>query len=177
MSTSPTAEARRCTVIGLGNPIMSDDGLGLRALARLGEVWELPPSVELVDGGTWGMRLLPTIEDAERLLLIDAINIDAAAGTPVVLGRAQLPRYLAMKVSPHQVDLGDVLTLAQFRGTLPDETVAIGLQPQCTDMGDALSPALEHRLDELVGTVVRQLDAWGIACRPRVGRAEGACTR
>ena len=80
MSTSRDALTDRTVVIGLGNPLMGDDGLGLAALARLSEDWTVPPEVELVDGGTWGMNLLPLIEDAGRLILIDAINVGAAPG-------------------------------------------------------------------------------------------------
>ena len=67
----------RTRVIGLGSPIMGDDGFGLAVLARLEERWELPEDVELVDGGTWGMTLLPTIEDSDHVLFIDAINTGA----------------------------------------------------------------------------------------------------
>jgi hydrogenase maturation protease len=163
--TSP----RRITVIGLGTPLMGDDGLGLVALERLRAEYDLPAEVELMDGGTWGMSLLPTIEDADRLLFIDAINTGAAAGTEIVLTRDEIPRYLSTKVSPHQVDLRDVLALAEFRGTLPQETVAIGLQPDRVEMHIGLSPALEHRLDGLMATVVRQLAAWG---SPAIERPE-----
>ncbi len=67
-------------VLGLGNPLMGDDGLGLAVLERLREEWEMPVTVELVDGGTWGMNLLPLIEDPRRLLLIDAIRLGRRAG-------------------------------------------------------------------------------------------------
>ena len=72
-----------------------------------------------------------------------------------------------MKMSPHQVDLRDVLAVAELRGTLPCETIAIGLQPDRVEMSVGLSPTLEHRLDGLMATVVRQLEAWGCACQPR----------
>ena len=72
-------------VIGLGNPIMADDGVGLAALDRLRESWSLPPSVRLVDGGTWGMNLLPLIEDAAEVLLLDAIDRGGPPGALVVL--------------------------------------------------------------------------------------------
>ena len=62
----------RTLVIGLGNPLMGDDGAGVAALERLRDEWELPPEVELVDGGTWGMNLLPLVESAPRLILVDA---------------------------------------------------------------------------------------------------------
>ncbi len=138
---------------------MGDDGVGLEALERLRRDYELPGEVELVDGGTWGMSLLPVIEDSDRLLFIDAINTGAPAGTGIVLRRLEIPRYLSMKISPHQVDLRDVLAVAELRGTLPDETIAIGLQPDRVEMGVGLSPTLERRLDGLVATVVCQLEA------------------
>ena len=147
---------------------MGDDGLGLVALERLRRAYEIPPEVELVDGGTWGMSLLPMIEDAQHLLFVDAINTGAAAGTAISLSRDEIPRYLAMKVSPHQVDLRDVLAVAELRGTLPSETIALGLQPERVEMMVGLSPTLEHKLEGLMGTIVRRLDAWGFTCRPRL---------
>ena len=75
-------------VLGLGNPIMGDDGFGLAVLERLLADWVLPAGVEAVDGGIWGMKLLPQIEQSDRLLLLDAVNAGLAPGTPVVLERA-----------------------------------------------------------------------------------------
>jgi len=161
------ADGPRWTIIGLGSPLMGDDGLGLVALERLRSTMELPADAELVDGGTWGMSLLPDIESATHLLLIDAINTGVAPGSVITLGRDEIPRYLAMKISPHQVDLRDVLAVAELRGTLPEHTIAIGLQPERVEMSVGLSPTLEHRLDDLMATVVRQLAAWGCSCQPR----------
>lgn len=169
----------RCVVIGLGNPLMGDDGLGLAMLARLEERWHVPDEVELVDGGTWGMQLLPTIEGTTRLLLLDAVRTGAPAGTPVVLGRDQIPRYLSMKLSPHQLDLRETLAVAELRGTLPGELVAIGMEPDRIELSDVLSPLLAVRLDEVVDAAVRLLASWGYRCRARRPgeRMELACTR
>jgi hydrogenase maturation protease len=147
---------RRVVVIGLGNPLMGDDGLGLAVLERLRD-YALPPAVELVDGGTWGMNLLPVIEDADELILIDAIDVGVAPGTPVHLEHARLPRYLATKISPHQVDLRDVLALAELRGTLPPDTVALGLQPASIELRNSLSDILRCGVDTLAATVVQEL--------------------
>ena len=161
------ADGPRWTVIGLGSPLMGDDGLGLVALERLRSTFDLPPDAELVDGGTWGMSLLPDIESATHLLFIDAINTGVTPGSVITLTRDGIPRYLAMKISPHQVDLRDVLAVAELRGTLPAQTVAVGLQPERVEMFVGLSPTLEHRLDDLMATIVRQLEAWGCPCEPR----------
>jgi hydrogenase maturation protease len=157
---------RQVVVIGLGNPLMGDDGLGLAALERLRAQWRLSPGVELVDGGTWGLTLLPVIEAADRVLLIDAIDTCGAPGTLLVLEHAQIPRYLATKISPHEVDLRDVLALAELRGTLPQDTVAIGLQPAAVTLSSELSDVVRLRLDELVTAVTRRLAEWGHPCEP-----------
>ena len=92
MSTTEKPVLPRVVVIGLGNPIMGDDGLGLAVLEHLQTAYTFPPEIELVDGGTWGMNLLPVIEDADELILIDAINAGALPGTFVRLEHHQLPR-------------------------------------------------------------------------------------
>lgn len=161
-------------VIGLGNPLMGDDGFGLVALARLRDEWTLE-SVELADGGTWGMSLLPLVEDAERLVLLDAIAAGVSPGEVVVLERDRLPIYLTRKLSPHQVDMRDVLAAAEWRGKLPRETVAIGVQPQLVEMGIGLSPAVDRAVDAAVGVVIERLLKWGHRCERREPAA--SCTR
>jgi hydrogenase maturation protease len=151
-------------VLGLGNPIMGDDGLGLAILARLRAGWLLPPEVELVDGGTWGMRLLPLIETARRVLVLDAINVDQDPGAIVVLEREDLPRYFSHKLSPHQIDLREVLALAELRGTLPPDVVAIGAQPERVELLAELSPILAQRLEVIAELAVSRLERWGHRC-------------
>ena len=152
-------------VIGLGNPIMADDGLGLAALERFRERGSVPESVRLVDGGTWGMNLLPLIEEAEHVVFLDAIDAGRPVGTAVVLERDELPRLFALKLSAHQIDLREVLAVAELRGTLPSNLVAIGLQPGRVEMGSRLSPELECRLDEVLALLVERLERWGYASR------------
>lgn len=167
-----TGEPRGTIVVGLGNPLMGDDGVGLAALARLRQLTFEPP-VELVDGGTWGMNLLPVIEGAERLLLLDAITSGQAPGSRVVLEREEIPRYFSTKLSPHQVDLREVLAVAELRGTLPPAAVAIGLEPERIEMSTELSPALERQLDSLVAAAIGRLAEWDHVLRP-AGSPAGA---
>lgn len=152
-------------VIGLGSPIMGDDGFGLAALARLRDEWVLN-GVELVDGGTWGMSLLPVIESSEHVVLLDAINAGAAPGDLVVLERDRLPIYLTRKLSPHQVDMRDVLAVAELRGTLPRETVAIGVEPGSVTMGVELTPQVDDAIDKVVEAIIDRLRRWGHQCVP-----------
>ncbi len=154
----------RTLVLGLGNPLMGDDGVGVVALTRLSAEWELPDEVELVDGGTWGMNLLPMIESAERLILLDAIRTGAAPGTVTVLERAELPRYFSLKLSPHQIDLREVLALAELRGALPEDLVALGIEPARVEMEVRLSPAVEAAMPMLVDLALDRLEAAGHRC-------------
>lgn len=153
-------------VIGLGNPLMGDDGFGLVALERLRDEWTLD-GVELADGGTWGMSLLPLVEDSDRIVLLDAIAAGVKAGDVVVLERERLPIYLTRKLSPHQIDMRDVLATAEWRGNLPAETVAIGVEPLSVEMGIGLSEEVEQAVDAVVRVVVARLEKWGHQCARR----------
>lgn len=157
-------------VIGLGNPLMGDDGLGLVALQQLEQEWTFDPPVELLDGGTWGMNLLHEIERAERLLFIDAINAEAPPGASVVVERDALPKFFALKLSPHQIDLKEVLALAELRGTLPEQTVAYGLQPAAIELSTELSPVVRDGVGSLIARIIERLERWGHQARPRVDR-------
>jgi hydrogenase maturation protease len=152
-------------VLGLGNPIMGDDGLGLSALERLRRRWKVPPEIRLEDGGTWGMNLLPLLEAEQRVLFLDAIDAGRPPGSLVILEREDLPRFLAHKLSPHQIDLREVLALAELRGTLPSDLTAIGLQPARVEMGCGLSPEVEAGIEKLLEAVVERLATWGHTCR------------
>jgi len=153
-------------VLGLGNPVMADDGVGLAALERLRAGFLLSREVELADGGTWGMRLLPMLQDYSRVLFLDAIQAGKPPGTLIRLDGEAIPRGLGLgKLSPHQVDLQDVLAAATLLGRVPREMVALGLQPERVEMRVGLSPAVEAQIDSLVAAAVECLAAWGAECQ------------
>lgn len=147
-------------VIGLGNPIMGDDGFGLAALDALRARRAPSSGVEYVDGGTWGLALLPVVERAERLLLLDAIECGGTPGMVVTLRAEQIPAYMMTKVSPHQVDMREVLALAALRGQAPVEVVAIGAQPAVVDLVGSLSPAVAAAVEPVAAAAASQLEVW-----------------
>lgn len=148
-------------VLGVGNPLMGDDGLGIAVVAHVQSAWGEAPELMIVDGGTWGMNLLPIIEQARRVLIIDAIDRGAEPGTLVVLQRDEIPRYLGRTLSPHQLDLREVLALAELRGTLPEETVAVGIQPAQIELSLELSPVVAATVPALLGEIAARLAQWG----------------
>jgi hydrogenase maturation protease len=158
----------RTLVLGLGNPLMGDDGVGVAVLERLREEWDLPEDVELIDGGTWGMNLLPMVETAEHLILIDAIKSGTKPGTLTVLERSELPRYFSLKLSPHQIDLREVLALADLRGLLPERLVAVGIEPERVDMEIGLSHRVSAGMAKMIDLVVERLEEAGHSCRRRI---------
>lgn len=149
---------RRPVVIGLGNPLMSDDGAGLAALAALRGEGRF--DADLVDGGTWGMNLLPVIESADQVLLLDAIDHGTPPGTVIELDGPEIPRGLAVKLSPHQIDLREVLALAALRGTLPRRLGAIGIQPARVELGTGLSPSVAAAIPRVLARAAARLAAW-----------------
>jgi hydrogenase maturation protease len=155
----------RTVVIGCGNLLGADDGVGLAVLERLRR-WDLPPEVELADGGTWGLNLLPLIESTDRLLLLDAVDRGKAPGTVTVLEREEIPRVLSTKLSPHQIDLREVLALAELRGSLPRDMVVVGVQPARIELSTELSPEVSARVDDLVALAAGWLESWGHEVTP-----------
>lgn len=153
-------------VIGVGSPLMGDDGIGLVALEALRSGWDFEPALELLDGGTWGMNLLPFIESASRVLLLDAIQARREPGELIRLEGDEIPRFFATKLSPHQIDLKEVLALAELRGTLPEQLVVLGLEPAVIEMSATLSEPVEKAMPELLARVIGQLEDWGYETSP-----------
>lgn len=150
---------RHVTVLGVGNPIMGDDGIGLELLARLG-ARRTDPRIEYLDGGTAGMELIPVVQDASRLLILDAVASTLPPGTPLRLGGDQLPRLLASRLSPHQVSLLDVLTAARLLGTEPDAVEVVGVVPAVVELRLGLTPAVAAGLDAAVDLADQVLGSW-----------------
>jgi hydrogenase maturation protease len=173
---SPVARQRPVTgvvvVLGLGNPLLEDDGAGLALLELLRARGPWPDAVELVDGGTWGLSLLPVICDAERLLVLDAVRTGAPPGT-VLRGEGEaVPRLYERPLSPHQIDLREVLAAAVLLDGLPADLTVIGIEPERTEgLRVGLTPAVSAALDLAVREAVRVLEAWGIGSPDGEGTA------
>ncbi len=135
-------------VLAVGNELSGDDGLGvhaIRALQSPERLAALPPDVELLDGGTAGLALLPAITGARALVVIDAVDVGAEPGSVHVLTGTDLYANL-VRLSVHQVGTSDLLAAARLAGGLPDQVVLIGVQPETIATGLELSPAVAAAL-------------------------------
>lgn len=151
-------------VLGIGNLLWADEGFGVRAVEALHARWQMPEHVTLVDGGTQGMALLPLVESADRLIVLDAIDFGLAPGTLHQVENEQVPVCLqARKMSLHQTGFSDVLACAQLKGNYPQAMVLIGVQPvELDDFGGSLRPQVKARLDQAVACACDVLRRWGV---------------
>lgn len=164
--------ARRGTVvIGVGNVVLSDDGLGVHAVRRLRELHDFGDAVELVEGGTAGLLLLPHLADALRVIVVDAIDAGAAPGTLFRLEGEGRGEAFPAGSTPHEVGLRDLLGAARLSGAWPERLVLHGAQPASTAVGTELTAPLAAVLDRLVRRLADELVAWGYSPR----RARSAC--
>jgi hydrogenase maturation protease len=167
-------------VLGLGNLLRRDEGLGIRALERLQARYILPDTVQVVDGGTLGLELLCYLEGAARVLILDAALTDGSPGTLLRAAGDEVPSFFGMRTSPHEIALADLLAVTKLRGTEPDEVVVWGMQPAALELGWELSEAVAAHLDALVDAAATELQYWGLDVKRRdipYQQGEGLCTK
>jgi len=151
----------RVLVIGVGNPLMSDDGVGQRLLAALAARSPLPDGVEFLDAGTIGFMLLPRVEQCDALLALDAANLDAAPGEVRVFEGEALDEFVRQpRCSVHELGLRDLLDAARLTGALPARRALVGVQPERLGWGMALSPAVEAALPAATEAAAAILGRW-----------------
>ncbi|RJQ20043.1 MAG: HyaD/HybD family hydrogenase maturation endopeptidase [Nitrospiraceae bacterium] len=149
-------------IFGIGNILLSDDGVGIHAVHKLKDEYTFPESVELIDGGTKGLDLLPLLEGRDKVLIIDAVNFKEAPGTIGAVAGENIPAVLRSKLSVHQIGLPDMLFAARLMKITPPEMCLIGIQPKSMETGTELSDEIKERLDALVKKVLLKLREWGV---------------
>jgi hydrogenase maturation protease len=139
---------------------MADDGIGPALLEALRQARPIA-GVDYVDGGIGGMDLLPIVEDADRLLILDAVA-GSEPGQVVRLDGDQLPRLLAAKLSPHQVGLLDVFGAARLLKREPREIVVVGIVPATVELAVGLTDVVRAALPRAAALAAAVLDAWEV---------------
>jgi hydrogenase maturation protease len=169
------AHEERIIVLGLGNLLRRDEGLGVRAAQRLHERYDLPDSVQVVDGGTLGLDLLCYLEDADQVLILDAALTDGPPGTILRLADEDVPALFGIRASPHEIGLADLLAVTKLRGTTPRRVIVLGMQPEALELGWDLSDTVAAHLETLVEAAADELRRMGVKIRERApGTKEAA---
>jgi hydrogenase maturation protease len=165
----PQGDKPSIVVLGIGNLLWADEGFGVRCVEALQAGWDFAPHVNLVDGGTQGLYLLPLVRSADRLLILDAIDYGLPPGTLKIVENDEVPRFLgAKKMSLHQTGFQEVLMLAQMTESYPREVLLVGCQPEeLEDYGGSLRDSVKAALQQALAIAVEQLAHWGAKPVPR----------
>jgi hydrogenase maturation protease len=156
-------------VLGVGNILFTDEGLGIRAIEKLMDRYEFPENVSIQDGGVLGINLLGIISETDYLIVVDAIKNGGNPGTLYRLEGDEIPKRILAKNSLHQVDLLEALTLCQVLDKVP-ETVILGIEPKdIKTTGIELTAPIQEKIESLIDMVLRELDGLGAKARLKGG--------
>jgi hydrogenase maturation protease len=161
------APVGRVVVLGVGNVLQSDEGVGPHVVAELARRFRFHPEVELIDGGTSAMELLDDMAEASLLLIVDAVKSGQPPATVVKLSGEEVPRFFTRKLSPHQVGLCDVLATLALTGESPQRTVIVGVEPASLALAMEISPVVSAAVPEVLEAVLAELQAEGIVSQER----------
>jgi hydrogenase maturation protease len=157
----------KAVVLGVGNTIRADEGIGVRVVEALQRDFALPPAVSAIDGGTSSMEMLEELSHLDFLLVVDAVNDGKPPGELVRLEGDAVPVFFRRNLSPHGIGLSDVLAALEFIGAAPKETLILGVQPASLDLSMELTPFVAARVPELVQQIVTELGRRGFICETR----------
>lgn len=160
-------------IIGMGNVLMQDEGVGVRAVEELENQYIIPAGVKVVDGGTAGMELFEPIRDCDQLIVADAVNTGGAYGTLTRIVNDQIPAFFQTKLSNHQLGLSDLLGLLKLKGEMPDHVAIIGMVPHSLEQKLGLTAEAEAGLDAMVEMLVAELKNLGVTLEKRKERLVG----
>ncbi len=149
-------------VVGIGNILMSDEGVGVRTVEELARRYDLPPEVEVIDGGCSGMEMLDDLARADHVVIVDAVQAGMPPASIITLRGDEVPAFFTAKLSPHQVGLCDVLAALKLTGESPESLTLIGVQPLSLDLSLDLSPQVAALVPNVVARVVDELVARGV---------------
>jgi hydrogenase maturation protease len=156
-------------ILGIGNLLWADEGFGVRAIETLHQQYEFPDNVKLMDGGTQGIYLVQHVQEAEILLVFDAIDYGLPPGTLKLIEGDAVPKFLgAKKMSLHQTGFQEVLATAEMLGSYPSHLLLVGVQPvQLEDYGGSLRQEVRDQIRPAIDAALEWLAAHGIEATPR----------
>ncbi|SFC75547.1 Hydrogenase 2 maturation peptidase. Aspartic peptidase. MEROPS family A31 [Bacillus sp. 491mf] len=150
----------KITILGIGNTLFTDEGVGIHLLPLLEEAYKDDKQIEIIEGLTDGMKLLGPVEEAENLIIIDAINAGVEGGTILSLEGDEIPAYFGIKMSVHQMGFQEVLFAAKFRERYPKKIIMFGMQPSSLELGVELTETNQAKLGDLAEAVMNQVNRW-----------------
>lgn len=171
MNEVSPAPQRRIVVLGVGNLLWADEGFGVRCVEALGEGYDVPEDVAVMDGGTLGLALVPELLDATHVLLFDAVAHRGEPGSLVVARDDEVPLLMGgNKMSLHQVGVNDIFASLELLGHKPEHVTVVGIRPvQLADYGGSLTEPVRAQVPAALALGIEELRRWGIEVRERTG--------
>ena len=154
-------------VLGVGNILLTDEGLGVHVVEDLKANYTFIPQISLIDGGTMGMELLTYMRGMKKILLIDAVNGGEAPGTIYEFPHRELEQYFTDHISVHEVGMQDILRIRAIQENPLEDAIVIGVEPESLDVGFEPSAPVQKALPEVKERVLRVLREWGIQIEPK----------
>ena len=152
---------KRTLILGIGNTLLGDEGAGVHALEHIRALLGDATDVDLLDGGTLAFTLLPTLEQYQRLIVIDAAQLEGPAGTVAAFESEDYDHFLGRpRRSVHEVGLCDLMHMARLTDCLPERRALIGIQPEFIDWSETCSPPVDAALDEVAQIAVGYVRRW-----------------
>jgi hydrogenase maturation protease len=163
--------APKVLILGIGNVLWADEGFGVRCVEKLADTKVFPDNVQLLDGGTQGLYLLPFLEEADVLVVFDAVDYGLEPGTLKLVKDDEVPAFMgAKKMSLHQTGFQDVIATAQLMGYCPETLFLIGCQPEeLEDYGGGLRDVVAAQIDPAIEVALDYLEDLGIIPTDGVG--------
>ena len=148
-------------LLGIGNTLLSDEGVGIHMLDWMQQQFPALSHVDYLDGGTLSFTLAPYIEETDNLVVIDAAELHAEPGTVQVFTGDSMDRFAGKtKRSVHEVSLGDLLAIAHLTDALPANRALVAIQPQAIGWGDTLTNPVRQALPNAANRVLALLARW-----------------
>jgi len=171
--TSTSESCRQTLIVGLGNILLKDEGIGVRVVESLRDEYLLPDNIRLLDGGCGGLTLLEFMAKVEKLIIVDAARCGAPAGTVYRLGAEDIIRENGDALSGHQTGLRVALSLAGKLQTMPD-TVIFGVEPCLIDYGLELSSELKPAVGKVIMAIFSELGLPMDSCHKHISSVHDA---
>lgn len=152
-------------ILGIGNLLLSDEGIGVHCVQTLQQNYYFPDNVTLLDGGTAGMELLSPIAEADQLIIIDAVKTGQSPGTLVRIEDNELPSFFRTKLSPHQLTLSDLLAATSLTGERPKKITLFGVVPVSLELSMQLTAPVATQLSALINLIINELEQSNIQCQ------------
>ena len=155
------ANPKKVVVMGVGNTLQQDDGIGIHVTDTLRLSADTNPDIAIIDGGTIGLSLLPQIEDADAVIVVDASEIGESPGAMQIFRNDEIDRQLSNKRrTVHEVALVDLFSAAAIRGRSPGERVLVAIQPESTDTGLEPTPRVRDAIPRACEAINSITSGW-----------------